>query len=188
MRLQAVFEASYVGNSGSDIQTARNWNVVSNDNYSKSPVRDQTTINYLSANVANPFYPLLPGTNLSGTTVSRSYLLSSGVYPQFSGMSGATYDGYSSYHALQVRVERRLAQGFTFNVSYQWSKMLEATSRLNGQPSDLERVVSDQDRPQRFVTSVIWEMPFGRGRKFLTTMPVLADTFLGGWQIEARSG
>jgi hypothetical protein len=62
--------------------------------------------------------------------------------------------------------------------------MLEATSRLNGQLSDLERVVSDQDRPHRIVTSVIWELPFGRGRKFLTTMPVLAETFLGGWQIE----
>ena len=38
-------------------------------------VRDQATINYLSAAVNNPFYPLLPKTGLSGTTVARSQLL-----------------------------------------------------------------------------------------------------------------
>ena len=116
--------------------------------------------------------------------MSRSYLLSSGVYPQFTGMTGATYDGWSRYDALQVRVERRLAQGFTFNASYQWSKMLEGASRLNGQFSPLEKTVSDQDRAQRFVTSVIWELPFGRGRRFMAHAPAVADTFLGGWQIQ----
>ena len=64
---------------------------------SRSPVRDQATINYLSASVPNPFYGLLPGTGLSGTTVSRSYLLSSGPYPQFTTMRGATYDGWTRY-------------------------------------------------------------------------------------------
>src|SRR3989442_14210377 len=42
----------------------------------------------------------------------------------------------------------------------------------------------DQDRPQRFVSSAIWELPFGRGRKFLNGMPAVANTFLGDWQIE----
>lgn len=181
---RVLMEVSYVGNHGDSMQVSKDYRPLPLQYLSRSPVRDQATIDYLSAQVANPFYPLLPGTSLSGKTVSRSYLLSSGIYPQFAGLTGATYDGYSRYDALQVKVERRFAQGFTFNVSYQWSKMFEATSRLNGQPSALEKVVSDQDRPQRFVTSAIWELPFGRGRKFLAAMPAVPNTFFGGWQIE----
>jgi hypothetical protein len=181
---RVLMEVSYVGNQGDSMQVSRDYRPLPLQYLSRSPFRDQVAIDYLSAQVPNPFYPLLPGTGLSGTTVSRSYLLSSGMYPQFTGMTGATYDGWTRYDSLQVRVERRLAQGFTFNASYQWSKMLEGSSRLNGQLSPLEKVVSDQDRAQRFVTSVIWELPFGRGRKFMANAPAVADTFLGGWQIE----
>jgi len=181
---RVLVEASYVGNHGDSMQVSKDYRPLPLQYLSRSPFRDQATIDYLSASVPNPFYPLLPGTGLSGTTVSRSYLLSSSVYPQFTGMSGATYDGWTRYDSLQVRVERRMSQGFTVSGSYQWSKMFEANSRLNGQLSPLEKVVSDQDRPQRFVISAIWELPFGRGRKFLSGMRPLADTFLGGWQIE----
>jgi hypothetical protein len=126
----------------------------------------------------------LPGTGLAGTTVSRSYLLSSGKYPHFTGMTGNSYDGYSSYHSLQVRMERRFARGWTVNTVYQWSKNLQAISRLNGQYSDLEKVISDQDRPHRLVISGIYELPFGKGRRFMTSWPVLVDTLLGGWQLQ----
>lgn len=181
---RVLTEVSYVGNYGDSMQVSSDYRPLPLQYLSTSPVRDQATIDYLSAQVPNPFYPLLPGTGLSGKTVSRSYLLSSGPYSEFTGMSGATYDGWTRYDSLQVKVERRFEQGFTFNVSYQWSKMFEANSRLNGQLSSLEKVVSDQDRPQRFVTSVIWELPFGRSRKFMNTMPAIAEAMFGGWQVE----
>jgi hypothetical protein len=81
-------------------------------------------------------------------------------------------------------MERRFAKGWTLNAVYQWSKNLQAISRLNGQPSDLEKVISDQDRPHRLVVSAIWELPFGKGRPFLNSWPVAVDKLLGGWQIE----
>ena len=151
---------------------------------SRSPVRDQATIDYLSAQVSNPFYPLLPGTSLSGTTVSRSYLLSSATYPQFAAMTGATYDGTRRITHCRFGSSAALRKGSPSTYLISGPKCSRPISRLNGQPSDLEMVVSDQDRSHRFVTSVIWELPFGRGRKFLTGMPIVADTFLGGWQIE----
>ena len=55
-------EVGYVGNYGSNIQTSRNLNATPNQYLSTSPVRDQTTINYLGANVPNPFFGLLPTT------------------------------------------------------------------------------------------------------------------------------
>jgi hypothetical protein len=99
-------------------------------------------------------------------------------------MSGATYDGYSSYHALQAKMERRFAGGWTLNAVYQWSKNLQAISRLNGQPSDLEKVISDQDRPHRVVISAIWELPFGKGKRLFNAWPAAVDRLLGGWQLE----
>jgi hypothetical protein len=181
---RVLFEVSYVGDHGSNIQVSKDYRPLPLQYLSTSLFRDQTTINYLSAAVPNPFYPLLPGTNLAGTTVARSYLLSSGPYPQFSGMSGATYDGYSSYHALQVKMERRFSSGWTLNAVYQWSKYLQAISRLNGQPSALEKVISDQDRAQRVVISGIWELPFGKGKRFLRSAPASVDKVLEGWQIQ----
>ncbi len=182
--LRVLLEASYVGNRGSSLQLGKEYRALPLQYLSRSPFRDQAAINYLSEQVPSPFYPLLPGTGLAGTTVSRSYLLSSGKYPHFTGMTGSSYDGYSSYHSLQVKMERRFAQGWTVNAAYQWSKNLQAISRLNGQLSELEKVVSDQDRPHRVVISAIWELPFGRGRRFLASWPVAADKLFGGWQIQ----
>jgi hypothetical protein len=60
---------------------------------------------------------------------------------------------------------------------------MEAISRLNGYLSPLEYVVSDQDRPHRVVVSGIWELPFGRGKRWVNTHNV-ADKIVGGWQLQ----
>ena len=64
-------DLSYVASRGTRLGSTRQYNAVPDAYLSQSPVRDQATINYLTAQVANPFYPLLPSTNLSGTTVAR---------------------------------------------------------------------------------------------------------------------
>jgi hypothetical protein len=61
---------------------------------------------------------------------------------------------------------------------------MEALSRLNGQFDNLEYVISDQDRPRRVALSGIWELPFGRGRRFLGSTGGAANAILGGWQIQ----
>ena len=63
----------------------------------------------MTANFPNPFYPLLPGTGLAGTTVQRAALVP--PYPHFTGLNTSNFDGFSWYHSLQLQVERRLAQG-----------------------------------------------------------------------------
>ncbi len=57
-----VAEARYVGNYGSQLQTSRNINALSNDYMSTGPVRDQARNDYLSAAVPNPFVGLMPAT------------------------------------------------------------------------------------------------------------------------------
>ena len=122
------------GNRGVRQRISRNLDSLPNQYLSTSPFRDQATINLLSAQVANPFYPLLPGTSLSGNTVARSQLLM--PYPQFTGVSVDVNQGYSWYHSMQTRFEKRLSAGFTSSVSWTWSKLMEARSYLNGGDAD----------------------------------------------------
>jgi len=180
---QSVLELAYVGNHGSDLRTSRQLDPIPRQYLSTSPVRDQPTIDLLSAQVPNPFYPLLPKTSLSGSTVSRSQLLR--PYPQFTSVTRDTNEGYSRYNALQTRFEKRIAAGYTVNVSGAWTKFLEATGFLNETDPTPERVISDQDRTYRVVISGLWELPLGKGRKFAaSTNPVLGK-MIEGWQAQA---
>ena len=179
---RVLLDASYAGSRGTKLGTSRNLNALPLQYLSTSPVRDNTTISYLSANLPNPFYPLLPRTDLSSTLVSRQQLL--WPYPQFSSISMTTNQGYSWYHSLQVRLERRMANGFTAQSSYTWSKFMEATSFLNAADPRPERVISSLDAPHNLSFSGIFELPIGRGRKLLAGSSRGIDLILGGWQLE----
>ena len=175
-------EVSYVGNRGTHIEISRNFDALPDNYLSTSPVRDQATINYLGANVPNPFYPLLPGTGLSGQQVARSQLLR--PYPQFTGVTATTYDGYSWYHSLQFRGEKRFAQGFTIQGCFTWSKFMQATSYLNAADPSPVKAISDQDYPKIWAFSGIYELPVGKGKRLLGNSNGALQAIVGNWQVE----
>ena len=178
---RSVLEVSYVGNHAVRQLLTRNFDALPDQYLSVAPVRDQATINSLTAAVANPFYPLLPGTSLSGATVSRSQLLL--PYPQFTGVNVPTNQGYSFYDALQARFEKQFAQGLTANVSYSWSKLIGGLDYLNAGDVMPERVINPSDRNQRLVINWIYALPFGHGQRWLKSTPFLS-TLVGGWQVQ----
>jgi hypothetical protein len=175
-------EVTYVGNRGTHIEISRNLDALPDKYLSTSPVRDQTTINYLSTNVSNPFYPLLPGTGLSGQQVARTQLLL--PYPQFTGVTTTNYDGYSWYHSLQTRFERRFAQGFTIQGSFTWSKLMQATSYLNAADPSPAKDISDQDFPKVWTFTGVYELPFGKGKRLLGNSNRAVEAIGGNWQVE----
>jgi hypothetical protein len=105
------------------------------------------------------------------------------------------FNGNSNYQALVVSLEKRFAKGFTWLTSYTWSKTLgdicsdsaDGSSTNCGfqDPLDMraEKSLDNQDQGQRFVSSVLYELPFGRGRKFGSNMAPAVNGFLGGWEI-----
>ena len=132
---------------------------------STSPVRDQTAIDFLSANVPNPFLGIagFAGTSfLTSTTTTRSQLLR--PYPQFTDLSTSLPAGYLWYHAFTTRLDRRFSGGVLVQANYTWSTTMEALTYLNDTDSMLNRSVSDLDRPHRFAASGIWELPIGKGK------------------------
>jgi hypothetical protein len=177
-------EARYVGNYGSQLETTRNINGVPNEFLSTSPVRDDVRNNYLTAQVPNPFVGLMPASapaGFRGATIQRQQLLK--PYPHFNDIMTTTNEGESSYHALQLSLERRFARGYTFNANYTWSHFEETIAYLNPDDPAPTRTISDFDSPHRVVLSGIFELPFGRGRRFGSQANAVVDRLIGGWQI-----
>jgi hypothetical protein len=175
---QFLVDASYVANRGTRLDVTREINATPAEYLSRSPVRDQARIDFLSQQFPNPFR----GTNpIYGANISRANLLR--PFPHFGSITAEEPIGYSWYHSLQVRAERRFSKGFTFQMAYTWSKTMEALEFLN----DADRVpyesISSFDRTHRIAGSAIWEIPIGRGRRFANGMPKAIDFFAGNWQL-----
>lgn len=113
-----VLELGYMANKGVRLPVDYAANRIPVDLLSTSASRDQTVINTLTANVTNPMAGLIPGTTLNGAVLARNQLVR--AFPQFTGVNAQRLnDGSSHYHALQVRLERRLAAGFQIMGNYQ---------------------------------------------------------------------
>jgi hypothetical protein len=107
--------------------------------------------------------------------------------------------GNSTYHAMDVQVNERLASGLSFLVSYTVSKNLTdadsagpgvagfiGTNSYIGQNSydrKKEKAVSELDVPQSLVASFFYELPFGHGKKYLGGGPGVVSRVLSGWSV-----
>ena len=177
-----MVEAAYVGNRSTKVEIDRDLNVVGNQNLSRSPFFDARVVNYLSANVPNPFrnIPGVNGTLGTNNTITRETLLK--PFPQFTAINAETYQGYSWYHSLQMRVARRISD-MILNATYTWSKNMLASGFLNPADPLPYRSISANDRRHRATMALLYELPFGRRGKLLRGAPRLVDTAIGGWQL-----
>ncbi len=105
-------------------------------------------------------------------------------YSQFGKVTTTTNEGYSWYHSLQARAQKRFTKGMSLTLGYTWSRFMEGYEFLNAGDAVPYRSLSPQDRPHRFTASSIYELPFGRGKKFMTSAPRLVDAAVGGWQVQ----
>ena len=179
-----VFRADYVGNRGTHIEISRNLNVTPQQYLSTSPTRDATRIAYLTASVNNPFYGVLsPSSVIGGSqTIARERLLR--PFPEFDSVTTTTNDGYSWYHSGQFSLSKRFSKGYSLQASYTYSKYMQATELLNQDDPRPTRVISDQDYPHRLTITPIYELPFGKGRTFLSNSNGIISRIVGGWQLQ----
>jgi hypothetical protein len=104
--------------------------------------------------------------------------------------------GQSTYNALEAQLKRRFRNGLNLLASYTWSKTLTnadsalpffATLHQGGAPQNVfnkqgDKAISNQDLPQNFVVSYVYDLPFGKSKKFLNKGGVM-DRLVGGWSI-----
>jgi hypothetical protein len=108
-------------------------------------------------------------------------------YPDWGPIRYITWGGSSIYHSFQAKLEKRFSHGFSFLGSYTFSKCLDGPgSEETGAPASyLDNVYKGLctfDVPNNFVTSYVWELPFGKGHKLLSTAPSAVNFLIGGWQ------
>ncbi len=133
-------------------------------------------------------------------TVARQDLLR-GI-PTMGSIGNPLGQGYnSSYNALQMNLQKRFSHGFQFNVNYTWMKSIDSSScdgqfcsdaiqnwgtgapQLLGGSRKQEHSVSVFSIPHVFRFNYNWDLPFGRGKAFMTSLPGWANQVIGNWKL-----
>lgn len=121
-------------------------------------------------------------------------------YPALGGIQWTTPAGSSTYHSLQTRIERRYRNGVSLLASYTFSRAIDVGGEQLGGGDLLyrdtrnilaERGLAAFDLRQRFVSAFLYDLPFGRGKRFPISNSVW-NVIAGNWQVNGivtlRSG
>jgi len=118
-------------------------------------------------------------------------------YPNFNGFYiDSDFHGYANYNAMNIKFEHRTGN-LAATAIYTWAKSMDDKSAAAGVGAtgagyqgfeynhnpNLDYGPSDFNVGQRFVTSYVWQLPFGRGQKFANQVNRAADLAIGGWQL-----
>jgi hypothetical protein len=161
------------------------------------PDSDLNLGNQLNTQVSNPFYGQIATGALSGPTVAQSQLLLPN--PQFTGVTIGDTSSYgaSSYNALQLKVDRRFANGFSVLVSYTRSKLMDNVGATEtGFPGGsfggggiqdwdnlkAEWALATYDTPNYLAINGIYDLPFGKAKKWINSGGIV-NYLIGGWQL-----
>ena len=112
-------------------------------------------------------------------------------------------EGRTNYNAFQAKVEKKWSEGFYLLNSFTWSKNIDNapghletyngdTSRINLYNTASERGLSSYDSPVNNTTALIFDIPYGRGRRWGSDSNPFVNAVIGGWRTTlintARSG
>ncbi|MCU1258949.1 MAG: hypothetical protein JWO80_1834 [Bryobacterales bacterium] len=109
-------------------------------------------------------------------------------YPQFGAINFYSNFSHNTYHGGTVRLERRFTSGLAFNAFYTYSKTLTDVSSegtaagVTYYNRSLEKGRADYDMRHHFVSVLTYELPFGKGRRWMTGGGI-ANQVLGGWEL-----
>ncbi len=109
-------------------------------------------------------------------------------YPQFGQIADYSNFGHSTYHSATIRIEKRFSNGIGLNTFYTYSKALDNDDNESQSTGadfynrSLEKAQSGFNLTHRFINTVMYDLPFGKGRHFMNRGGVLNAIF-GGWEL-----
>jgi hypothetical protein len=121
-------------------------------------------------------------TNLLNTVFAN--VQSNLKYPQFGSISEFSNFGHSSFNSMITRMQHRYSSGFSANFMFTWSKALAGSAATGWEYYDwrLTKAIASYDQKLQFVNQVNYDLPFGKGRRFLN-QNAIADQVIGGWSL-----
>jgi outer membrane receptor protein involved in Fe transport len=181
-----LFDIAYAGNAGVKLLAQAALNQLSDDKLALGAQLNQV--------VNNPFFGIFPTTSpLGARTTTYGQLLR--PYPHLTGLQHTWGSlAHSSYHSMQLKFRKRFGGGLQFLGAYTWSKLLDDFSSVagflgqqnpgytNNNQRRLDKSLSALDQPHTLVTNFQYDLPFGKGRKFVNDSKAL-DWIIGGWNV-----
>jgi len=143
----------------------------------------------VEAKVPNPFYNLLPADKMPGELrvqkeISVLQLLK--PYPHYVNLTEMFRDGIQNrYYALQIQAQRRMAEGLSLMFGYTYNRESRTEFFNNVYNTDVyydKKTWLDRRQPRHYLRIAgTWELPFGRGRRYLSGVSRFVDLLIGGW-------
>ncbi len=155
----------------------------------------EAEVGYIGSHGSNLNFPVninqIPLSKLSATAGQADR-----PYPQFKDLNGSTNNAISNYNSLQAQIRRRFSGGLSFSGNYTWSHFLDdqdssgwgsrGGTQVYQNAYDPAANYGNSNFDQRHAVkgSVVYDLPVGKGRKFLNDNS-LVDAVIGGWQTAA---
>lgn len=181
----STLEASYVGSRSYDLNMNADYNIPS--------LAVRKTCNWLEggraptcdAQVTNP-YKGIAAFNGTGyyTANTISYFQMQRPFPQFSGalQQYGRNDSWIKYNSLQINYNWRSRAGLTLLANYTLSKQMEEWGLNDPYTQTYQQGLYLLDRPQVLKATVVWELPFGQGKRFGASTRGVLNRLISGWE------
>jgi len=176
-----ALDASYLGSHSTHLVMNSPLDVVNAQYLALGPALTQsiTSAQAASAGVVSPFptfatYPT--------HTVAQALM----PFPQYTSVSYSAGVGTAHYDSLQIKVTKRYSNGLNLLAFYTWMKNLTDAEGTPQYPLNrlLDTSISSNGAPQVFTVSAAYDLPFGKGKRFLASRG-LAQRVAGGWTLVA---
>jgi hypothetical protein len=92
-------------------------------------------------------------------------------------------DASNNYHGMQLKAEKRFSQGYSLLTHYTWSRAFNYTNTYYNIDATQAYGPNDNHRSHVYTAAIVYELPFGQGRRFLSGVGKAADLVVGGWQM-----
>ncbi|MGA1367929.1 MAG: TonB-dependent receptor domain-containing protein [Blastocatellia bacterium] len=92
-------------------------------------------------------------------------------------------DASNNFHSMQLKAEKRFSGGYSLLTHYVWSRAFNYSNVYYNIDARQAYGPNDNHRSHVYTLAGVYELPFGKGRKFLSSAGKVAETVLGGWQL-----
>jgi len=144
--------------------------------------------NAINASVPNPFFNRLPANRMPGTLRTQANTTVSQLlrpYPQYTTLVETLRSGSENrYKSLQMQFQRPFVNGFNLTVGYNYNR--ERNLEFYDNVDNFDRNFTWQpatNARHRLTGAAMYELPFGRGRKFMGSINPVANAVLGNWDL-----
>jgi hypothetical protein len=181
---RSKLDASYVGSRGNNLDATKSINVIPLSLRQQCDAWEGGVSSYCQALIPNPFYQLAP---FSGTSYYTSPTLARATlgapFPQFGGITLAKVNAANSwYNSMQVTYEVRARSDLTLVANWTLSKQVFQNGYNDFQQLVPERSIYQYDQPESFKLTAVYQLPFGPGKRFLTSSNGIVKRLVGGWE------